>query len=557
LIEIGALKNLNVAKKQSTSDKKLRGKIKVVATPYGELLSSLPMGITDAKLVIAGARVGLLHEMLALRALYNHKPSPIVYMFGDNPRNQATLASFYPRVKVNDSSSTALAHLSAYMFWETEWNCRRRKHTLEQFRERTALDYAGEGNVADIWMWNPDLEEDHFNWCKMYDINPTSVRSVSEIVESAMNVMFLNRFEHEWLRCNSPTPTWKRPSDWKGSFSQPLARDMISRVYGTDAPNLCEALRALCDSQGDVAVALRSAQLLLDVPHETSYATTTFDSEEGPMACIHFLMGKCDYGNLCRFSHSSSARRPPCRFYFNGICSKGSGCLYAHYEKVNTHPDHGRIDVMQPLSPIRPSLFVGGGHPAGWFMQHHQSLLMLGEGNFRFSDSLEYIGCPPFLSSTNISVGGLLLAANRLQEVDATRLHIDERIRYHAKYSGLGNFAWNFPSTGSDDDLTDEHLILETFQSMAQLLLYSAETYGKGHSLLFAMSLHSDQLSRWNVFRSAWRVGWRLQCWCHFDPMLFPAYQPSTHTGGDILSVDNARLFVFRLTHHDASGSIH
>jgi HrpA-like RNA helicase len=557
LVEIGAFTKVNVEKNQilySTSGKKLEGKIKVVATPYGELLSALPLGITDAKVVIAGARVGLLHEMLALRAMYNHKPSPIVHLFGDTDGNQATLESFYPRVKANDSTSTALAHLSAYMFWDTEWNRKRRKHALEQFRVRTAEDHTGEENVADIWMWTPELEEDHFNWCKTYDINPTSVRSVSEIVESAMNVMFLNRFEHEWLRCNSPTPIWKGPSDWKGSFSKPFARDMMSRVYGTDASNLCEALSALCNSQGEVTAAFKYAQLLLDVPDEGSYASRTFDLEGGPMACIHFLMGKCDYGKHCRHSHSSFARRPPCRFYFNGTCSKGSGCLYAHDDKVNTQPGHGCIDVMQPQSPIRPSLFVTGGHPAGWFMQHHKSLLMLGEGNFRFSDSLEYIGYPPFLSSTNISVVGPLLAPNRLQEVDATRLHMDERIRYNARNSGLGNFAWNFPLTGNDDDLAHEHLILETFQSMAQLLLYIAETHGKGHSLQFAMSLHSDQLSRWNVFRSAWRVGWRLQCWSHFDHMLFPGYQPTTHTG-DTLSVDHARFYVFRLTHHDASGS--
>ena len=57
----------------------------VFPTQYGEILAALPLNVSDAKVVLAGGQLGLLHETLALRAIYNHKPSPISHKFG-SPR---------------------------------------------------------------------------------------------------------------------------------------------------------------------------------------------------------------------------------------------------------------------------------------------------------------------------------------------------------------------------------------------------------------------------------------------------------------------------------------
>ncbi|CAE7536055.1 HUA1, partial [Symbiodinium sp. CCMP2592] len=61
--------------------------------------------------------------------------------------------------------------------------------------------------------------------------------------------------------------------------------------------------------------------------------------------CRHFLEGKCTYGNACRFSHQGSAEdstawpaapsakvveRPTCRHFLEGKCSYGDACRFSH-----------------------------------------------------------------------------------------------------------------------------------------------------------------------------------------------------------------------------------
>ena len=554
LVEIGACTELT-GKRNVLSSSGKQAKSKLVATPYGKMLSVLPMSLADAKVVLAGGRLGLIHEIVALRVIYNHKPAPIIHFFHDSEKNQSTLESFYHNAKANDTASTSLAHLCAYMFWDAEWNGKRRRDAMAQFEIRTAGGYKGKESVADIWKWTPDLEENHFDWCKKYDINPTSVKSIAEIIENTMNAFFLSKFEPEWLRCADPTPAWKAPLEWKGILNMPFSRDMLGRVYGSDAHNLCEALSTLCGSNGDVAAAFKYARLVLDIPVDESHVIGSNESDEGPVACIHFLLGNCDYGNTCRSSHSPYAKRPPCRFFITGTCTKGKACLYAHNNDGNRQRGQGNAELMLPRTPLRPNLHVAGGRPELWFMQNQRTLLLLGEGDFRFSDALGKLGYPPFLSSTDSSGHAFMSSHNRLQEVDASRLHMDQRILYHTRNSGLRNFAWNFPFTGNEEDATThENLILETLQSVAQLLVHISKTTDKEHIIQFAMALHSDQFSRWRIIRSIWRVGWRLKCWSNFDCTVFPGYQPC-RLNGDAFPVEHARFYVFQLTLGEALGS--
>lgn len=68
--------------------------------------------------------------------------------------------------------------------------------------------------------------------------------------------------------------------------------------------------------------------------------------------CRHFLEGKCTYGNACRFSHQGSAEdptawptapstkvaeRPTCRHFLEGKCSYGDACRFSHEDGLENY----------------------------------------------------------------------------------------------------------------------------------------------------------------------------------------------------------------------------
>jgi hypothetical protein len=513
---------------------------KVYPTQYGEILAALPLTASDAKVVLAGGQLGLLHETLALRAIYNHKPSPIVHTFGDAEKNIGNLESYFRKAK-SSANSTYLAHLSAYMFWDFEWNQKRRREANKLFWDRsrdstsTACYSALAWQSVNVWKWTPELEDDHVQWCKAHDINPTAVRSIQDIVENTMNALFLSKFEPEWLRCADPTPAWKRSRDWKGNVQ--AGRDMLYRVYGPETNIMCNTLLALLENRIQAAATLVGQMA----------------DAESSLACIHFIQGTCKYGPWCRNSHDSRAKRPPCRFFLAGNCSKGKDCLYCHNEEdeasTSSFPVSEGGELLLARLPLLPHLSIAGG-PRGWFEQNYQRLLLLGEGNFKFSDALLSLGIPPFLASTNVCDAATPTVDGRfLLGVDATRLHINPTIVSYVQAGLLDTFAWNFPYTGHDEDqLIHEALMLETFHSLSLLLTTAQGVWG----FQFAVALQADQFSRWNLMHRAWKTGWRLTGWSEFDHTVFPGYFPSRHVG-EAFPVEEARFYIFTL--HKGDGT--
>lgn len=528
----------------STPSKLFRNNVQIKPTKYGSIMAALPMNVKESRIVLEGARIGMLHETLALMALYNHRPFPIVHHFSESEKNYSTLSKFYPDVQSNMAPSVALANLAAYMFWDMHWNHGYNLRRLSEYR-KLGMESSSNGGSDDPWHWTEETDEEHVAWCKANDVNPTSMRSIKEIIENSMNVFYLHRFEPEWLESCHQTPRWKSRDCLRSKHNAANPRDTLQLVYGSKLSFLVETLTTLVTSRS-APTALPSALALLGI------SSGVKQKKRGPTACIHFLMGNCIYGSECRNAHSYTAPRPPCRFYLSGGCSKGSKCIYAHSESEEDENTSPSADA-EPGSmfSLVPRL-VEYMDVENWFLGNARTLVLLGEGNFQFTKALVAMGATPFLTST-YTPPRTRTVSNGLVGIDATKLHLNRQITQLLERSPkmMKHFAWNFPFAGGlDDDENQSHheaLVLKTFQSLVLLFDNMPET-----KISFGITLQGDQFSRWNVTRSAWRTNWSLAGFSHFYHDDFEGYRPCRQNE-DTFPVEQARFYVFTQTvggHH-------
>jgi hypothetical protein len=514
-------------------------------------MATLPFQVEDSLILLKGAQLGLLHETLALRAIFSHKPAPIVHHFGENQQNEASMRCFFPHVDLKDSTSVNIANLSAFFFWDALWNGNRSKATMMQFANATGSrlylheDYElflnGDTNsrkpCCNIWRWTPGLEEKHTEWCQKNGINPTSVRGIAELIENTWNVLYMSKFEPEWLQCTDPTPSWRREHDWKGHRSS--QKEIISVVYGpAKAEHLTRALTALCEKQATV-----SAHAMRFLGVKSSEAA---GPSPRPLACLHFLQGNCTFGANCRHSHSPDAVRPQCRYFLSGHCSRGNGCMYSHEREDSSsvdalfRGDGKKKDPLIATAPLLLSLKLEGG-TRDWFREHRRNLLLLGDGSFEFTNSLTKLRLRPAYASC-LSTDRHEIGSTIVYSVDATRIHLNADIVELVDDGRLESFTWNFPFTGiEEDDAVHESLILGTFHSLHEL---RAMLPSDDRKMSFAVTLQGDQFARWNVMRSAIRTGWRLSSWSTFSAADYPGYSPR-RANGDTFPVSSARFYVF------------
>jgi HrpA-like RNA helicase len=389
----------------------VKGKKKYAATELGELLASLPFLVSDSHTIIRGGQLGILHEALLLRSIASHKPLPIVHHFGESYRNEELLELFYPDVVVSDSKSVNIAHMSAFLFWDAAWNGSRTLAALDQFATSCHPDkrsptedwsfsngvWHGDAYCCDTWKWTPDLEEKHANWCRSHHINPTAVRGISELYITTLSTLYLCSFEPEWLRASNPMSEWNLKTRANQSN---LSSNMLRLVYGSKCHSLMNVLQALPGKESTARRLAMEYHGIRDAPS----ASNPF--RDLPQACLPFLQGYCKFGSACRNSHSPFAVSPPCRFFQKGHCSRGDKCMYAHgpssIEKMESQLSSLLEKASDPMSAIVPvQSHVMLPDTDEWFADpdRQSSLLLLGEGNFEFTESLRRLGCAPAYAS--------------------------------------------------------------------------------------------------------------------------------------------------------------
>ena len=515
---------------------------KLVPTEYGRLISTLPFQVEEAGVILHGAKHGLLHEALILVAIKSTRPHPIVQDFGETNANgnQVNLARFYDAVEVKNPKSIAIAHFSAYLFWYVNWNGIRRE-AMQQHFQNCAISQEGVraqrynnhesllGGHADLNVdafdcnisdWTPEMDQAHGDWCKEHFINPSSVRNITQYVESTLKTLYRANFEPEWLKCQPAEPTWNQ--DRRMVFQNRFGRyDVFSAVYGS--------------RKGKEI----SANSLIQV-QEQALSKRNETGSDAEMACIHFLAGNCKYGDYCKNAHSYDAPKPLCRFYFRGGGCTNRSCLYSHTEEISTNDDE---DIM--VEPIYGQ-YVGGSY--GWYSENHDVLLLLGEGDFSFRNALHYEDLPPAIASTvdkSLPASFILDNQNDITGVDATRFHVNENLAYNPMNSYITKCAWNFPSAGQGSSDEANVILLRGFlMSAASYFKKKATTTIADYEV--GLALQGSEFSKWDVMSSAQNAGFVLEWWHHFDASSFDDYNPR-HSNGDRMKLSNARFYVFRL----------
>ncbi len=545
-------------------------KIKLIPTEYGKLLSSLPFVVSDSSIILRAAQHAYLHEALTLWTIKSIRPYPITHYFGDSNKNREALEMYKSNVDHKDPKSVALANLSAFMFWDVVWNNGRRIVAKERFHRCTSSEIGsisprdqglfGEADFfttnhiegsdrekADcgVWKWTQQAEETHLAWCKEHRINPTSVRAISETLDATINLLFHSKNEPEWLRCTHAEPRWRRPNDWEGRKDE---TEMLRLVYGEHHSEIVSTtLSSLWDGTFKSA---SSTDSVLE-----GRRRILMNENSASAVCVHFLKGSCMYGSKCRNLHSLAVR-PHCRFFAFGSCSKGEDCIFLHDDNSrqasSSENDHsvGMIlnnDPLGAIAPVLSDLQLTDG-ALGWYMKQGPKLIMLGDGNFAFSQSLAMLEFPAY-ASTTIEHSHHTYHGNYFTGVDATRVHTDSLLSTIVQSGIIDSCAWNFPFTGVNED-EEGHLDLLSGTFLSLSLLFSSKLLKKQHGTIqFGLALQGDQFSRWSVLRSARRSGWTLTSWCHFDHLAFPGYTPS-RTTGQPFPVENARFYVFQLMAH-------
>ena len=399
------LKDIGACEEEVTSRHK-----RLVPTDHGQMIAALPFTVEEASIVINGAKRGYLHEALLITAIKSIRPQPIVNAIGQD-LGDVNIAMYYPEVERKDPKSIVVAHFAAYMYWYKHWNHIRREAMADHFELCTSsIDCIGTASHlfgkctashhlardCKVAMWSDEMDQAHSDWCREHFINPSSVKAISQCIDVVMKILYRSDHEPEWLKCQPLEPAWN-----KHTRVPPSTYDVFSFVYG--------------EGQGRII----SSEVLIAIQEN---AIIDRKDRKGPkkneLACIHFLRGRCAYGDDCKNIHSFDAPRPVCIFKSRPSGCTNPDCLFSHDEETFPAED--------TMAPAIYGKFEEG--VLGWFRQHSSALLLLGGSDFQHA--LESLNHPPAVSWGE----------------DATRCHMNTNLTY--LHNRITRVAWNFPSMG-------------------------------------------------------------------------------------------------------------
>ncbi|CAO2185089.1 unnamed protein product [Urochloa humidicola] len=307
-------------------------------TFYGCLLNSLPLSFDSSVLALKFCELGAVHEGILISIMLDIQPLPILQPFGYQALCQKYRDNYFKEngsAQIGKKEATTIGNLCAFQFWE------------RVFKDKHRLDYLKD--VANTEESHTFLAKPEEEWCAVHNLVPAAFKNISEIYDDVMQQ--LHRFRPSFLVKVNP-PKYLQPSEFNHTC---LHHETLELEKDRDSLSL-EAENSHCDSQKRCAATPYVSQ--------TDFGTTTivemlktlvkemktqhveekkvsYKGRLGPYmkrtlgteACVFFVNGSCNYGAACRFSHSSLAPKPVCRFFLTlQGCRNGNSCPYSHHD---------------------------------------------------------------------------------------------------------------------------------------------------------------------------------------------------------------------------------
>ncbi|KAK4717475.1 hypothetical protein R3W88_015813 [Solanum pinnatisectum] len=375
-------------------------------TFYGRLLASFSLSFDASILIVKFGAIGMLREGIVLGILMDMQPQPILRPFGQENLFMKYIDDFFS----GDSSTTGLsgrkevicmANACAFQFWQRAF---KDKHRLEHLRQLFKLDDTKDRETVLL-----KIEEE---WCLFHNLLQSSLNQVAESYDEVLNS--LHRYRPQFLATSSGIPSCYNPNEYQHKChldcEQYLDADALDMNYklreqGSEtrkcisvpflghneslahnvAQNLASVVKEM-RSQCSSAVSGKSDIMVYGDWHSTREASL----------CKFFLRGLCNRGPDCSFSHSSSAKRPECRFFFSlQGCRNGDSCLFTHDSVPSAYsgvlsslclPENDAADMWSLLQ---------------WFpVPYHGRILILDDNDLYFSSHFARFYAPSSIIST-------------------------------------------------------------------------------------------------------------------------------------------------------------
>ncbi len=573
LIKIKALKQ------QSSTSHRTKSNLPV-PTRFGRLLAALPMNLDPGRFVLSAAQSGNLLESALLGAILSNSPAPIVRRFGATAEYRGAICRFLGEAEVaagfqndivRDEAQVLLANMCAYFNWFIQFaDVVSRWKTFHGITEAAATRKHGSSTASSFENKIRDLGKDcsagRIVGVFLSDTLPSAVRAVTNALYTILEVLECHHVSIASLR------------------DVPLCRSKIT--------NAC--VGSLVNSRGSLMVTLDNILL----PHTASLlrkalsARTHWDDSthlnRSPVAndvCTYFWRGDCTSGYRCHKLHTREHGPPPCPF--GRTCNYGSSCVYYH---ENTNADNTSIPAASDVEfdSSNPSRFLTDD------IGRSDVILLLGEGNFSFAKSLYTGFVDSLVASTSMNSLRIiptafntkaqiqsfcgdkttiptlydLAEASHITEtpagrrkvlledpifsLDSTRLHFLHYNEEEFMFDGADSVSivWNFPLVDQDGkDTSGETLMDAFFSSVGCLFLWRSLVAGKMcASVRIALSLSSNQFSRWKVERCANRHSFYIQRSYPLDFDEFPEYTPVRNNSDAALPCPNSRVHIFQFS---------
>ncbi|KAJ1283138.1 hypothetical protein BS78_03G106100 [Paspalum vaginatum] len=308
-----------------------------VPTFYGFLLNSLPLSFDSSVIALKFCELGAVHEGILISIMLDIQPLPILQPFGYKALCQKYRENYFKEndsVQIGKKEASTIGNLCAFQFWE------------RMFKDKRRLDYLKDVASSQEPESHTFLTKPEEEWCAVHNLFPAAFKNISEIYDDVMKQ--LHRFRPSFLVKINP-PKYLQPSEFKHTCLHEileLDEDMDSLSLEaenshSDPQKRCAATPYVSPTDFGTTTIVEMLKTLVK-EMKTQHFEKKIVSYQGWLgrnvkptlgteACVFFANGSCNLGAACRFSHSSLAPKPVCKFFLTlQGCRSGYSCPYSH-----------------------------------------------------------------------------------------------------------------------------------------------------------------------------------------------------------------------------------